>query len=88
MEQSGGRIGAESGEPAIPHCAPQRRSRLSPAFLAFYLLARNGERPSSIGVDLSQPGRGLLRCPDREDRAGFSVIIRGKSRTVIRMGSP
>ena len=25
-------------------------------FLAFYLLARNGEGPSAIGVDLSQPG--------------------------------
>ena len=38
MERSGGRIGAETGEPAIPHFAPQRRSRLSPAFLAFYLI--------------------------------------------------
>jgi membrane protease YdiL (CAAX protease family) len=29
--------------------------------LVFYLLARNGERPSSIGVDLTEPGRDMLR---------------------------
>jgi membrane protease YdiL (CAAX protease family) len=33
----------------------------APVLLAFYLLARNGERPSSIGVDGSQPRRDLLR---------------------------
>ena len=34
---------------------------LAPVLLVFYLLARAGERPSSIGLDLSQPGRDLLR---------------------------
>lgn len=34
---------------------------LAPVVLVFYLLARNGERPASIGVDLSEPGRDLLR---------------------------
>jgi membrane protease YdiL (CAAX protease family) len=34
---------------------------LAPVVLVFYLLARNGEGPSSIGVDLSQPRRDLLR---------------------------
>jgi len=33
----------------------------APVLLAFYLLARNGERPSAIGVDTSQPRRDLLR---------------------------
>src|SRR6266496_1210936 len=32
---------------------------LAPVFLVFYLLARAGERPSSIGVDTSEPGRDL-----------------------------
>jgi hypothetical protein len=36
-------------------------SALGPVVLVFYLLARNGEGPSSIGVDASQPGRDLLR---------------------------
>jgi membrane protease YdiL (CAAX protease family) len=36
-------------------------SGAAPVLLAFYLLARNGERPSAIGVDRSQPGRDLLR---------------------------
>lgn len=36
-------------------------SGLGPVVLVFYLLARNGERPSSIGADASQPGRDLLR---------------------------
>ena len=44
-------------------------SGVAPAFLAFYLLARNGERPSAIGVDLSQPGRDLLRG------AGLAAVI-------------
>ena len=44
---------------------------VAPAFLAFYLLARNGERPSAIGVDLSQPGRDLLRG------AGLAAVIGG-----------
>ena len=43
----------------------------APALLAFYLLARNGERPSSIGVDASQPGRDLLRG------AGLAAVIGG-----------
>ena len=30
-------------------------------FLVFYLLARAGERPSSIGVDAREPGRDLAR---------------------------
>ena len=34
---------------------------LAPALLVFYLLARAGEGPSSIGVDASQPGRDLAR---------------------------
>jgi membrane protease YdiL (CAAX protease family) len=34
---------------------------VAPVILVFYLLARNGEGPSSIGVDLSQPGRDFLR---------------------------
>lgn len=46
-------------------------SAAAPAFLAFYLLARNGEPPSSIGVDVSQPGRDLLRG------AGLAAVIGG-----------
>jgi membrane protease YdiL (CAAX protease family) len=34
---------------------------VAPVVLVFYLLARNGEGPSSIGVDLSEPGRDMLR---------------------------
>src|SRR5512146_1314006 len=34
---------------------------LAPVFLVFYLLARAGERPSSIGVDTREPGRDLAR---------------------------
>jgi membrane protease YdiL (CAAX protease family) len=34
---------------------------LAPVLLVFYLLARAGERPSSIGVDLKQPGKDLAR---------------------------
>ena len=34
---------------------------LAPVLLVFYLLARAGEGPSSIGVDASQPGRDLGR---------------------------
>jgi membrane protease YdiL (CAAX protease family) len=44
---------------------------VAPAFLALYLLARNGEGPSSIGVDASQPGRDLLRG------AGLAALIGG-----------
>jgi len=36
-------------------------SGLAPVVLVLYLLARNGERPASIGVDLSEPGRDMLR---------------------------
>jgi membrane protease YdiL (CAAX protease family) len=46
-------------------------SGVAPAFLAFYLLARNGEGPSSIGVDASQPGKDLLRG------AGLAALIGG-----------
>src|SRR5215469_10376306 len=34
---------------------------LAPVLLVFYLLARSGERPSSIGVDAKEPGRDLAR---------------------------
>ena len=34
---------------------------LAPVLLVFYLLARAGERPSSIGLDASQPGLDLAR---------------------------
>ena len=44
---------------------------VAPALLVFYLLARNGERPSSIGVDASEPGRDLLRG------AGLAALIGG-----------
>jgi membrane protease YdiL (CAAX protease family) len=33
----------------------------APVLLVFYLLARNGEGPNTIGVDFSQPRRDLLR---------------------------
>jgi len=46
-------------------------SGVAPALLVFYLLARNGERPSSIGVDASEPGRDLLRG------AGLAALIGG-----------
>ena len=46
-------------------------SGVAPAFLAFYLLARNGERPSAIGVDATQPGKDLLRG------AGLAAVIGG-----------
>jgi membrane protease YdiL (CAAX protease family) len=46
-------------------------SGVAPAFLAFYLLARNGERPSAIGVDASEPGTDLLRG------AGLAAAIGG-----------
>lgn len=39
--------------------------------LVLYLLARNGERPSSIGIDGTQPGRDLLRG------AGLAAVIGG-----------
>src|SRR5712691_10207533 len=34
---------------------------LAPVLLVFYLLARAGEGPSSIGLDARQPGRDLAR---------------------------
>jgi membrane protease YdiL (CAAX protease family) len=34
---------------------------LAPVALVFYLLARNDERPSDIGIDGREPGRDLLR---------------------------
>ena len=46
-------------------------SGLGPVVLVFYLLARNGEGPSSIGVDTTQPGRDLLRG------AGLAAVIGG-----------
>jgi membrane protease YdiL (CAAX protease family) len=44
---------------------------VAPAFLALYMLARNGESPSSIGIDLTQPGRDMLRG------AGLAAFIGG-----------
>ena len=44
---------------------------LAPVLLVFYLLARAGEGPSSIGVDASQPGRDLARG------AGLAALIGG-----------
>jgi len=46
-------------------------SGAAPVLLVFYLLARNGEGPSTIGVDLSQPRRDLLRG------AGLAALIGG-----------
>jgi membrane protease YdiL (CAAX protease family) len=46
-------------------------SGVAPALLVFYLLARNGEGPSSIGVDASEPGRDLMRG------AGLAALIGG-----------
>jgi membrane protease YdiL (CAAX protease family) len=46
-------------------------SGVAPVLLVFYLLARNGEGPSSIGVDRSQPRRDLLRG------AGLAALIGG-----------
>jgi membrane protease YdiL (CAAX protease family) len=44
---------------------------VAPALMAIYLLARNGERPSSIGIDASEPGRDLLRG------TGLAALIGG-----------
>jgi membrane protease YdiL (CAAX protease family) len=44
---------------------------LAPVLLVFYLLARSGERPSSIGLDASQPGRDLAWG------AGLAALIGG-----------
>src|SRR6516225_3478854 len=44
---------------------------LAPVLLVFYLLARSGEGPSSIGVDARQPGRDLARG------AGLAAVIGG-----------
>ena len=44
---------------------------LAPVILVFYLLARNGEKPASIGADFGQPGRDLLRG------AGLAVSLGG-----------
>src|SRR5215469_7803037 len=46
-------------------------SGVAPVILVFYLLARNGEGPSSIGVDLTQPRRDFLRG------AGLAALIGG-----------
>lgn len=46
-------------------------SGAAPVLLVFYLLARNGEGPSTIGVDLSEPRRDLLRG------AGLAALIGG-----------
>jgi membrane protease YdiL (CAAX protease family) len=46
-------------------------SGAAPVLLVFYLLARNGEGPSSIGVDFTQPVRDLLRG------AGLAALIGG-----------
>lgn len=44
---------------------------VAPVLLVFYLLARNGEGPASIGMDRSQPLRDLLRG------AGLAALIGG-----------
>jgi membrane protease YdiL (CAAX protease family) len=44
---------------------------LAPVVLVFYLLARNGEKSSAIGVDATQPGRDLARG------AGLAAVIGG-----------
>lgn len=44
---------------------------LAPVLLVFYLLARAGEGPSTIGVDAGQPVRDLLRG------AGLAAVIGG-----------
>src|SRR5580692_10417823 len=44
---------------------------LAPVLLVFYLLARAGERPSSIGLDASQPGKDLAWG------AGLAALIGG-----------
>jgi membrane protease YdiL (CAAX protease family) len=46
-------------------------SGVAPVLLVFYLLARNGEGPASIGMDRSQPVRDLLRG------AGLAAVIGG-----------
>jgi membrane protease YdiL (CAAX protease family) len=46
-------------------------SGAAPVLLVFYLLARNGEGPSAIGVDLSEPRRDFLRG------AGLAALIGG-----------
>jgi membrane protease YdiL (CAAX protease family) len=46
-------------------------SGVAPVLLVFYLLARGGEGPSSIGVDRSQPWRDLLRG------AGLAALVGG-----------
>ncbi len=46
-------------------------SAAAPVLLVFYLLARNGEGPSAIGVDFRQPGRDLRRG------AGLAALIGG-----------
>lgn len=46
-------------------------SGVAPVVLVLYLLARNGERPSSIGIDGTQPGRDLLRG------AGLAAVLGG-----------
>ncbi len=46
-------------------------SGVAPVVLAFYLLARDGEGPSAIGVDRSQPLRDLRRG------AGLAALIGG-----------
>jgi membrane protease YdiL (CAAX protease family) len=44
---------------------------LAPVLLVLYLLARSGERPSSIGLDASQPGKDLAWG------AGLAALIGG-----------
>jgi membrane protease YdiL (CAAX protease family) len=46
-------------------------SGAAPVLLVFYLLARNGEGPSAIGVDFKEPRRDLLRG------AGLAALIGG-----------
>jgi membrane protease YdiL (CAAX protease family) len=51
------------GRPLLDLCLQLTNITLSlaPVLLVFYLLARAGERPASIGLDVRQPGRDLLK---------------------------
>lgn len=48
---------------------------LAPVLLVFYLLARAGEGPSSIGVDARQPGRDLARGAALAALVGGSGLV-------------
>src|SRR6476469_325401 len=54
-------IGSLTAKQSLSHQTANLNGSLAPVFLVFYLLARAGERPSSIGVDAREPGRDLAR---------------------------